>query len=95
MFRITTNESLLSAQLLTARGLIESDKPVIHSVMELGDYLLPLRMAFSLVLDCIAVAVSSCSAERCFSAVKRIMTRLRTSMSDERLSDLTMLSSHR
>ena len=99
LFRITTNESLLSAQLLTARGLIESDKPVIHSVMELGDYLLPLRMAFSLVLDCIAVAitipVSSCSAERCFSAVKRIMTRLRTSMSDERLSDLTMLSSHR
>lgn len=99
LFRITTNESLLSAQLLTARGLIESDKPVIHSVMELGDYLLPLRMAFSLVLHCIAVAitipVSSCSAERCFSAVKRIMTRLRTSMSDERLSDLTMLSSHR
>ena len=39
LFRITTNESLLSAQLLTARGLIESDKPVIHSVMELGDYL--------------------------------------------------------
>ena len=78
-FRITTKESLLTAQLLTARDMIEQNKPPIHSLMDLGDYLLSLRLAFTLVLECIAVAitipVSSCSAERCFSAVKRILTR--------------------
>jgi phosphotransferase system IIB component len=99
LFRVTTKESLLTAQLLTARNMIDQNEPPIHSLMDLGDYLLSLPMAFTLILECIAVAitipVSSCSAERCFSAVKRILTRLRTTMSDERLSDLTMLSTHR
>ena len=100
LFRVTngTNESLLAAQLLSAHHMLDREKPPIYSLMELGDYLLPYRVAFSLVIDCIVVAitipVSSCSAERCFSAVKRIMTRLRTSMSDVRLSDLTVLSTH-
>jgi hypothetical protein len=99
LFRVAVNEKLLTAQLLMARSMFESQKPAVNSLMELGDYLLCMRVAFDLVLECIAVAitilVSSCSAERCFSAVKRILTRLRTSMSDERLSDLTILSTHR
>ena len=49
-------------------------------------------LTLPLILECIAVAitipVSSCSG-RCFSDVKRILTRLRTSMSDARLSDST------
>jgi hypothetical protein len=98
LFRVAANESLLTAQLLTARSLLEREKPPVYSLMDLGDYLLSCR-AFPLILECIAVAitipVSSCSAERCFSAVKRILTRLRTSMSDVRLSDLTILSTHR
>jgi phosphotransferase system IIB component len=98
LFRVATNESLLRAQLLTARSMLAREEPAIHSLMELGDYVRSYS-AFDLVLECIAVAitipVSSCSAERCFSAVKRIMTRLRTSMSDERLTDLTILSTHR
>jgi hypothetical protein len=99
LFRVAANETLLTAQLETARSVIEYEKPPIYSLMQLGDYLLTFRVAFSLVLECIAVAitipVSSCSAERCFSAVKRILTRLRTSMTNERLSDLTLLSTHR
>ena len=98
-FRVATNESLLRSQLETARNLLEHDKPRIFSLLQLGEYLLGYRLAFSLILECIAVAitipVSSCSAERSFSAVKRILTRLRTSMSNERLSDLIILSTHR
>ena len=99
LFRVAGNESLLTAQLLTARSMIEHDESPIFSVKELADYFLIYRKAFPLVLECISVAmtipVSSSSAERSFSTVKRIMTRLRTSMSDERLSDLTTLSTHR
>ena len=99
LFRVATNESLLQAQLLTVRSMLAREEPAIHSLLELGDYVRSCSSAFDLVLECIAVAitipVSSCSAERCFSAVKRIMTRLRTSMSDERLTDLTILSTHR
>ena len=98
MFRITANDSLLTSQLEAARGVFELEKPPVHSVLQLGDYLLTFRKAFNLVLECIAVAitipVSSCSAERSFSAVKRIMTRLRTTMTNDRLSDLTVLSTH-
>ena len=89
---------LFFLQLDAARGVFELEKPPVHSVLQLGDYLLTFRKAFNLVLSCIAVAitipVSSCSAERSFSAVKRIMTRLRTTMTNDRLSDLTVLSTH-
>ena len=98
LFRVAADKSLLTAQLMTARSLLEREEPAIYSLLDLGDYLRSSH-AFPLILECIAVAitipVSSCSAERCFSAVKRILTRLRTSMSDARLSDLTILSTHR
>ena len=85
LFRVAGNESLLTAQLLTARSMIEHDESPIFSVKELADYFLIYRKAFPLVLECISVAmtipVSSSSAERSFSTVKRIMTRLLTSMS--------------
>ena len=77
LFRVAANKSLLTAQLLTARSLLEREEPVIYSLLDLGDYLRSSH-AFPLILECIAVAitipVSSCSAERCFSAVKRILT---------------------
>ncbi len=38
--------------------------------------------------------VTSCSAERSFSGLKRIKTALRSSMSNERLSNLTLLHMH-
>jgi hypothetical protein len=98
LFRITSDEILLTAQLLSAKHMLKRENPELQGLLQLGDYLLPYRGAFSLVVECVTVAitipVSSASAERCFSAVKRIMTRLRSSMSDERLSDLTILSIH-
>src|SRR6218665_1461463 len=47
-----------------------------------------LRIAATLPL-------TSCSAERCFSAMKILKTRLRSTMSDERLSGLAMVYIHK
>ena len=40
----------------------------------------------------IAIPISTCTAERSFSALKRIKTRLRSTMAQERLEDLLMMS---
>ena len=52
LFRVAVKESLLTTQLLTARSLLEREKPAIYSLMDLGDYLLSSR-AFPLILECI------------------------------------------
>lgn len=46
-----------------------------------------------LIIGCTS-PVSSCEAERSFSALRRIKTYLRSTMGEERLSALTMMSVH-
>eukprot|EP00731_Ephydatia_muelleri_P009698 Em0005g284a len=43
----------------------------------------------------VAIPISACSAERSFSALKRIKTRLRSTTTQERLEDLLMMSVER
>ncbi|KAL5502203.1 hypothetical protein EMCRGX_G008938 [Ephydatia muelleri] len=43
----------------------------------------------------VAIPISTCSAERSFSALKRIKTRLRSTTTQERLEDLLMMSVER
>ena len=40
----------------------------------------------------VAIPISTCTAERSFSALKRIKTRLRSTTTQERLEDLLMMS---
>ena len=42
-----------------------------------------------------AIPISSCTAERSFSALKRVKTRLRSTMVQERLEGLLLLSVER
>ena len=42
-----------------------------------------------------AFPVTACTCERCSSALKRLKTRLRSTMENERLSGLTMMSMYR
>ena len=49
-------------------------------------------MLFNIYL---AIPVTSCSAERAFSALKRIKNWLRTTMGEERLSDMAVLNIER
>ena len=46
---------------------------------------------FILLKIFLTVPVSSCEAERSFSALKRILTWLRSTMSQDRLSSLTLI----
>lgn len=65
------------------------------AVLELA----PLNAAFPAALQLFQIAmtisVSTAKCERCFSALKRIKTYLRNSMSEQRLSDLAILSIER
>ncbi len=68
----------------------------LSSLLEFTIFLEPFKEVFYQLfhLCCIAVAlpVSSASCERSFSALKLIKTRLRTTMTDDRLSNLGVLS---
>ena len=58
--------------------------------------LTPLKPAFPILLQLLnivqTIAVTSSSCERTFSSLKRIKTYFRSTMGDERLSSLTVLS---
>ncbi len=47
---------------------------------------------FKLTQIALTIAVTSAESERSFSSLKRIKTRLRTTMVEERLADLSILS---
>ncbi len=68
----------------------------LSSLLEFTIFLEPFKEVFYQLfrLCCIAVAlpVSSASCEHSFSALKLIKTHLRTTMTDDRLSNLGVLS---
>ncbi len=71
----------------------------ISSVYEVFVELAPLRNAFPTLLKLLqiilTVAVSSVSCERTFSSLKRIKTWLRTTMTEQRLTDLAIITIER
>lgn len=60
------------------------------------DQLIPLHIAFPNLLKQLQIAltlsVSSAAYERTFSSLKRVKTYLRSTMSDERLTNLALLT---
>ena len=61
--------------------------------------LAPLQLAFPILVKvfqiALTISVTSAKCERSFSALKRIKTYLRSTMSDQRLTDLAILSIER
>jgi len=61
--------------------------------------LAPLKLAFPTVVKLLQIAMTVCvstaKCERSFSALKRIKTYLRSSMSKQRLTDMAILSIER
>ena len=68
----------------------------ISSLADFGGYLISRLPAHHTVCDLVRVAltiaVTSTESERSFSTMKRIKTRLRATMCENRLSDLSVLS---
>ena len=89
-------QSLKMESILAKRTLA---KKTMDSTADVFKELLPLKEAFPTLLRLLQIAlticVSSASCERSFSALKRIKTYLRSSMHEERLVNLAMLSVER
>lgn len=71
-----------------------SDQP--ETVVDVYSRIQPLQVAFPTLTQifCIALtlAVSTAQCERSFSALKRIKNYLRSTMSEQRLTDISLLS---
>lgn len=74
----------------------QSGMPNLSGIVELAVFLEPhkdvFHELFRLCKIAIALPVSSAACERSFSALKLIKTHLRTTMTDDRLSNLGVLS---
>lgn len=90
------SESLRMESILCKRTLA---KKTLKSTAEVFKELSPLKEAFPTLLKILQIAlticVSSASCERSFSALKRIKTYLRSTMQEDRLVDLAVLSVER
>jgi hypothetical protein len=87
----------LNAELSVAQSMLINME--IQSVEKVIDTIFSMKVAFpNLCKICqfiLTVPVSSASAERSFSTMKRVKTYLRSTMSDNRLSNLCLLSIER
>lgn len=91
------NMDLLEAQILVARNMFLNARP--STTLQMYEQLQSMQGAFPdlLVLFKVAltVPVASASAERSFSAMRRIKNHLRSSMSASRTSDLSLVAVER
>lgn len=83
-------------EIVVSKNFLErkKDLPTIQSVFSLldKDMFPSLKAIFQAALT---IPVTSCSCERSFSALRRLHTRLRNTMGQERLSNLAIMSIER
>ena len=65
------------------------------AILELASLSAAFPASLQLLQIAMTISVSTAKCERCFSALKRIKSYLRNSMSEQRLSDLAILSIER
>ena len=92
---LLATECLLAKRTLLGPQQNES----IESVIDVYRLIIPLEAAFptlkKLLQISLTLAVSTAQCERSFSALKRIKTYLRTTMTEQRLTDISILSIER
>ena len=105
---IVANLQFWESDLTHPRALANEVKDWFHRRHTIASEIVPvnaldaLRQCDSDIYPCIhrlltigcTLPVTSCEAERSFSALRRTMTHLRSSMSEERLAALTLLNVH-
>ena len=89
------DHTMVSMEAVLAKRTLAS-KPDIEGISNVLKELYPLKEAFPNLLKLLQIAlticVSSAQCERCFSALKRIKSYLRSTMSEQRLVDLACIS---
>ena len=80
---------------MTAKRVLQGSANKLEFLHHVYNELLPVHECFPKLIQALKIAmtmgVSSASAERSFSSLRRIKTYLRTTMSQERLSNLALL----
>jgi hypothetical protein len=93
---ITIIKDHLRAQCDVARNMFTTQPSDCLSAVDVYCRLLEMSAAFPDLLACYQVAltlpVASASAERSFSTLRRIKTHLRSTMADDRLSNLAVIA---
>ena len=88
---------LLNNEIQVLKPMLKQLKP--KNMIDLYFEVLPLKQAFpcilSLLIGAMTIPVSSTTTERTFSKLKHIKTVARNSMSNNRLSDLSLLAIER
>ena len=94
---IGADKNALKNEFRVLKPMIESKN--MGTVFELFAEIMPLRTAFSqtmkMIKNALTMPISQVTCERSFSKMKIIKNYLRNSMSDQRLSDLTLLATER
>ena len=92
------DEDSISSELLTASTLLQKVSPPLTSMHHVYSHLYEVKECFPLLLETIQIAmtigVTTATAERTFSSLKRLKTYLRSTMSQERLNHLALLHIH-
>ena len=89
---VITEAKIAKHTLMNGKYEMEHIRDVIHELVPLKDAF-PNVMKLLVIASTIAVCTATC--ERSFSALKRIKTYLRSTMSEQRLNDLAVLSIER
>lgn len=94
---IGADKNALKNEFRVLKPMIESRK--MGTIFELFAEIMPLRTAFSqtitMIKNALTMPISQVTCERSFSKMKIMKNYLRNSMSDQRLSDLTLLAMER
>lgn len=94
---INADPHAMRNEFMVLKALLET-KPV-HNVIDLLQELVPLSQAFpqtmKMITNAFTMPISQVTCERSFSKMKIIKNHLRNSMTDQRLSDLTVLAVER
>ena len=92
-YEIDANE--VQVEVLTAKRVLQGSANKLEFLHHVYNELLPVHECFPKLIQALKIAmtmgVSSASAERSFSSLRRIKTYLRTTMSQERLPNLALL----
>ncbi len=95
--QLHVNKEALQAQCVVGKNLLKVE--ALDSSLSVYNHLLQLEQGFPDLVKCfrlvLTIPISSASAERTFSAMRRIKTFSRASMSDNRLSNLAILAIER
>ena len=88
------DEDTISSELLTASTLLREVSP-LTSMHHVYSHLYEVKGCFPLLLETIQIAmtigVTTATAERTFSSLRRLKTYMRSTMSQERLNHLALL----